>query len=735
MRTLAARTAALTGDLRRSARPLLLLAAAVPFLLLGGFAWFDYNAEFDRARTHVAETTDALAEHAQKVVETANLVLARVLDHIQGRDWASFGPSQDTHDFLVGLKQELPQIESVFLVTPDGVNVASSRSFPLPRISDSDRAYFIRAQEGDHGLFISAPFKGQIAGTYAFTITRPRLTNGRFDGLAGVTISPAYFETFYRVVLDHPLASAAALMRDDGALLIRVPETADRPIRLAPTTSVMQALAKGERTGLFVGRSSVDGHVRLAGYRRLDGVPLVVTYSIDRYLYLHDWYTHILAFGLLTALLSVMILLAGSVMLQKAAREHATLERLVEETTRRQQAEASLQQGQKMEALGRLTGGVAHDFNNLLTAIMGSLELLQKHVTEPRPRRLIDTARQAAQRGAQLTAQMLAFSRKQEVAVRAVDVNATIQGTTDLLNRAIGPAVQVRHRLAENAWHAMADPVQLEIALLNLAMNARDAMPRGGQLTIATECVTIGSGEPRGPALTPGDYLRVSAIDTGEGMSEEVRARALEPFFTTKGTGKGTGLGLSMVFGFASLMGGTVTLESTPGAGTTVSLYLPRAIDCAAPGADDAAITPDDAAPSMAAARILLVDDDETVRMTTRGMLEDMALEVVEAASGAAALALLATDRGFDLLVIDFAMPGMNGNQCATHIRALWPDAPLLFVTGYAEDDGLRHWLELGVPTLRKPFTLQELGAAITGSIGRAAPASARVIPFRAAGN
>jgi signal transduction histidine kinase/ActR/RegA family two-component response regulator len=734
MRTVAARTAALTSDLGRAARPLLLLAAAVPFLLLGGFAWFDYDTERDNARTHVAETTDALAEHAQKVVETANLVMARVLDHIQGRDWDAFGSTRETHDFLASLKQELPQLESVFLVAPDGMNVASSRAFPLPPLSDRDREYFIKAEEGDRGLYVSTPFKGQIAGTYAFTITRPRLVDGRFDGLVGVTISPAYFQTFYRVVLGHPLASAASLMRDDGALLVRVPEVAGRPIRLAPDTSIMQALAKGAQAGLFIGRSSVDQHDRLAGYRRLDGVPLLVTYSIDRTLYLHDWYIHIFVFGLLAAMLSAMIVLAGTVMLHKAAREHATLQRLVEETTRRQEAEASLQQGQKMEALGRLTGGVAHDFNNLLTAIMGSLELLQKHVTEPRPRRLIDTARQAAQRGAQLTAQMLAFSRKQEVAVRAVDVNATIRGTTDLLQRAIGPAVQVRHRLADDAWHAMADPVQLEIALLNLAMNARDAMPRGGELTIATERVTVAVSDSRGPVLAPGDYVRVSAIDTGEGMSEQVRARALEPFFTTKGTGKGTGLGLSMVFGFVSLMGGTVTLESTPGAGTTVSLYLRRAVSASgAQDAEAAGIAPQRAV-AMGAARILLVDDDETVRTTTRGMLEEMALQVVEAASGTEALAILATDRRFDLVVIDFAMPGMNGSQCAAQIRALWPEAPLLFVTGYVENDGLRPWVELGVPTLRKPFVQDELRAALTNAIGKAA-SSARVIPFRAAGS
>jgi signal transduction histidine kinase/ActR/RegA family two-component response regulator len=739
MRTVAASATALTSFAGRGARVLLLLAAGFPFVLLGGFAWFDYDAQRDRAREHVAETVDALAEHAQKVVETADLVLARLLDHLQGRDWASIGPPRETHDFLVSLKQELPQLESVFLVSPDGENVASSRAFPLPPISDSDRPYFIRAKAGDTGLYFSEPFKGQIAGTYAFTITRPRLKDGRFDGLVGVTISPSYFTAFYRAVLGLPRESAAALLRADGALLIRVPEIAGRPTCLTPAASTMDAVRQGGGAGLYVGPSSVDGHARLGGFRRLEGVPLLVVYSMDSALYLHDWYMHILVFGVLAAALTGAILLAGNAMLRQAALERAALQRLVAETARRQEAEASLQQGQKMEALGRLTGGVAHDFNNLLTAILGSLELLQKQVTEPRPRRLIETARLAAQRGAQLTAQMLAFSRKQEVAVRPVDVNAAIRATTDLLRRAIGPAVRVRHHLADDAWHAMADTVQLEIALLNLAVNARDAMPRGGDLTIATDRATIGADrESRGHGgLAPGDYLRVSVTDTGEGMSEEVRARALEPFFTTKGTGEGTGLGLSTVFGFASMMGGTVTIQSAPGAGTTVSLYLPRAAEGAKPQA--AAARPQTAyrhaEPARGgASRILLVDDDEAVRTTTRGMLEDLGVEVVEAAGGPEALALVATDRAFDLLVIDFAMPGVNGSECATRIRALWPEARLLFITGYVDNDGLRPWVDLGVPTLGKPFTQEQLGAALTDAI-RATPASARVIPFRAAGS
>jgi signal transduction histidine kinase/ActR/RegA family two-component response regulator len=737
MGTVAGPTRGLFTPFGRAARPLLILAGLLPVLLFAGFAWYDYDVERDRARDRVAGTTDALAEHAQKVVETVDLVLARVLDHVQDTDWATLASSPEVRAFLQSLKQELPQLESVFLVAPDGWNVASSRGFPLPRISDRDRAYFIAARDGQRGVYISAPFKGQIAGTYAFTMTRPRLDHGRFDGLIGVTLSPAYFAAFYQAVLQHPLDSAAALVRDDGALLVRAPEIAARPLALGPTNGLMRALASGAASGLFEGRSTVDGHVRLAGFKRLEGVPLVVSYSIDRSLFLQAWYVHIAFFGMLAAVLSAIILFTGNMMLVETARERAALQRLVAETTRRQEAEAALQQVQKMEALGRLTGGVAHDFNNLLTAILGSLELLQKQVLEARPRRLIATARQAAERGAQLTAQMLAFARKRDVAVRAIDVNATIRGTTDLMRRAIGPSVMVTEQLGDDLWPAMADPAQLEIALLNLAMNARDAMPRGGELTIATDRATIGQGnggEGNGlPGLAPGSYVRVSVSDTGEGMSEEVRARALEPFFTTKGPGKGTGLGLSMVFGFAALMGGTVTLESAPGAGTTIRLFLPRGVAVEADVSEPPGPAAADAPAPVRIGRVLLVDDDDSVRATTRGMLEDLGIAVVEAASGAAAIAIVGEGRRFDLVMIDFAMPGMNGTQCAAGLRALWAEARLLFVTGYAEGDGLRPWLDHGVPALMKPFTQQELAAALSDAMRRT-QSSARVIPFRASG-
>ncbi len=311
----------------------------------------------------------------------------------------------------------------------------------------------------------------------------------------------------------------------------------------------------------------------------------MVAYTVvDRSAYLRSWYIHVLLFGLSTLLLTVALLFAGRVMLHRAAQEQDALRRLIEETERRQQAEAALLQAQKLEALGRPTGGVAHDFNNLLAAVLGSLELLEKHVTGDRPKRFLATARQAAERGARLTAQMLAFARRKEVTVRPVDVASTVHGMHDLLLRAIGPEVRITYDVPHSLGFAMADAGQLEIALLNLAVNARDAMPMGGELRFSAREVMIDAAVDRVNDLVSGSYVRISIRDSGEGMTEAVRARIFEPFFTTKGPGKGTGLGLPMVFGFASLVGGTVTVESQVGAGTTITLYLPstRAIRGAA---------------------------------------------------------------------------------------------------------------------------------------------------------
>src|SRR5882672_1698960 len=330
--------------------------------------------------------------------------------------------------------------------------------------------------------------------------------------------------------------------------------------------------------------------------------------------------------------------------------------------TERRAVDEQLRQSQKMEAVGQLTNGVAHDFNNLLATIIPNLELAQFHIKEERIGNYLEEAIRAAERGAQLTNQLLAFSRPQELTTAPVDVNQVVSETCEMLPRTIGPTIAIETVLDADAWWAMTEPAQLELAILNLAINARDAMSAGGKLTIGTNNTAHGY-RSRLPDLDPGDYLMISVADTGTGMSEEVRSRAFEPFFTTKEPGKGTGLGLSMVYGFARQSGGTVTIDSEIGRGTTFRIYLPRA-QHRLEGTEEAADQRRwNAGPP---SRILMVDDDSAVRAVTGTVLRTFGHEVIELASGEAALDLLDQDRRFDLLITDLAMPTMHGREFAT---------------------------------------------------------------------
>ena len=700
------------------ARPLRLACIMLPALLFGGLTWGDYWIELARTRNDVATATNAVAEHARTVVETVDLVISRVLDHIDQQDWPTLATSLEAHEFLDRLHHELPQVEAVYLIDPDGMLAASSRAYPMPRYDVHAAEYFakVKAQDSDAAV-ISGPMIGSRSGTTGFMISRRRTWDGRFDGVVGVTVSRQYFEDFYRAILDHPTASSAGLIRLDGTVLVRFPNSPRHVDVLPPTKPMMQAVRGGAGSSLLDGRSTQDGRERIGGFKKLTGLPLLAGYGIDRSVFLTTWAVHAGVMALCAILLSALLLVAESLARRNTEIERASLRQLVEETERRRQIEARAQQGQKMEALGRLTGGVAHDFNNLLAVILGSLELVLRRETEPRKVRLLTAATEAARRGAKLTTQMLAFSRKHDVAVRAVDINGVIRGMDELLLRTLGPGIRLHHDLAAELWPALTDAGQLELALLNLAVNARDAMPDGGQLSFHTAVAPDAHREI--PGLAAGDYVCIQVADTGGGMTEDVQARALEPFFTTKGPGGGTGLGLSMVAGFLNDIGGTLTIDSVAGSGTTIRLFL-RKSD----------LPPDVAAPEPAMPvssrqhRILLVDDDESVRASVSAMLIDLGHDVIEASGGSEALEILMRDRQFDLLILDFAMPGMNGAQLAGEITRLWAGAPILFVTGYVENDGLRPWSDRGYRTLRKPFGSHELAIAIERAAHQAEPAA-----------
>ncbi len=378
-------------------------------------------------------------------------------------------------------------------------------------------------------------------------------------------------------------------------------------------------------------------------------------------------------------------------------------------------AQQALFQAQKMESIGQLTGGVAHDFNNLLMAILGSLEMVQKRVAgqlDAKTLGLLDNAIQGAQRGASLTRRMLAFARRQELKTEPLALPALVRGMTGLLERSIGPGMGIANRFPPDLPLVLTDANQLEAALMNLVVNARDAMPDGGQITIAAREEALGPDNAL--ALPPGPYACLSVTDTGMGMDETTLAHAVEPFFTTKGVGKGTGLGLPMVHGLAEQSGGRLRIDSRPGEGTTAEMWLPAAIGQG--GAPERALdraAKVEAHPSRL--KILAVDDDALVLMNTSAMLEDLGHVVLEAHSGAQALQILKREPSIDLLVTDQAMPGMTGLQLAEIAQGLRPEMAVILATGYAE---LPPGADPALGRLAKPFTQAELAEAVTQAVG-----------------
>jgi len=386
----------------------------------------------------------------------------------------------------------------------------------------------------------------------------------------------------------------------------------------------------------------------------------------------------------------------------------------------RERVESTLRQLQRLEAVGQLTSGVAHDFNNLLTVVLGNISFLEKGLAkagiDANLSQRLTYMRAAAERGAGLTDQLLSFSRRQRLEPKVIDLNETVAGMRDLLQSTIGGGIRIQTQLTMDLWPALVDLTQLELAVLNLSINARDAMEMGGTLSVGTANVELAM--PFYPEEPPaGDYVAVRVSDTGAGMSKDVRSKAFEPFFTTKEIGKGSGLGLSQVLGFAKQSGGGVRVQSEAGQGTSIEIFLPRA-DVRAAKIDPAPPRPTSTA--KVSARLILVDDGNAVREVTAATLRELGYTVLEAASGGAALELLERSANIDLMLIDFAMPGMSGAEVARRVETTRPALPILFVTGYADRAALEGVSEAQI--IGKPFVDTELHEKVRTALARRAP-------------
>jgi signal transduction histidine kinase len=396
---------------------------------------------------------------------------------------------------------------------------------------------------------------------------------------------------------------------------------------------------------------------------------------------------------------------------ERTAELAAANRQLLAQIEERERVESTLRQMQRLEAVGQLTSGVAHDFNNLLTVVLGNISFLEKGFAaegiDGKLAQRLGHMRMAAERGAKLTDQLLSFSRRQRLEPKSINVNDTLTGMSDLLRSTMGGSIQIDAELTEDLQPALVDPTQLELAVLNLAINARDAMDGAGTLKISTHNVMLGQPQrPEEPAA--GTYVVVCVADTGSGMTDEVRAKAFEPFFTTKGVGKGSGLGLSQALGFAKQSGGGMYIDTRLGEGTAIRIFLPCATHAAQPQTAAYAIEPARPTPDTT---ILLVDDDAAVREVTAGLLRDMGYSVIEAGSGGAALDLLDRQSRISLALVDFAMPGMNGAELARQVKKRRPSLPLLFVTGYADRAALAGVSEDRI--VGKPFVDAELATKV----------------------
>jgi two-component system, NtrC family, sensor kinase len=559
-------------------RGLLAASLAVPLLLLAIAAWQNYRLVQRQAEERVAIEAGELDEHDLTAFKTYPLALAWIDERIRGQDWDRIEHDQELHQLLSNL-ETLPQIDAVWVVDAAGRVRASGRFYPAPTAPDgSVEKSFVAQKQSDNGILIGREDIDQLTHNHEFNVSRRRSTaDGSFDGVIIVSAKARYFSDFYSTIADER-AFEVFLVRTDGSILASYP-VQPKPAS-GPDSAFLKTIASGSESGMFRAKSVTDGIERVYAFRSISGYPADVVFGVPTSNVIPSWRANLINYLLFAvpaslALFGMTFLAARQIQRQKIAswRWHTTARRLRREMDRRARVEAELLQAQKIEALGQMTGGIAHDFNNLLAVLQGCLEMLSGRQSDDRLQARVALALQTVERGEKLTAQLLAFARRQPPAVARVDINVQLRGMTELLARTVGSGITIETDLAPDPWPVDVDPTQLELAVINLAINARDAMPGGGRLRIRTAKSALSRSVAGGEG---GEFVVLEISDTGTGMPPEVAARAFEPFFTTKKPGKGTGLGLSMIYGFARQANGTATIRSELGHGTTVTLRLRR---------------------------------------------------------------------------------------------------------------------------------------------------------------
>lgn len=684
-------------------RLLAILSIAVPlfiYLVFGAVGYIDAKEE---AQLRVNRSLRVAHEHASKVMASSEALQDLVAVLVSGKDPLELRNNEAAlHAAMLARIKDQPQIQSIWIIDAAGKPIASSRFLPAPGINMSDRDYFQFHQARQPGRYLSQPLVTKTTQERILDLSVAfHDSRGNFGGVINLSLLTSYFQDFYSdLVADEP-GLAVNLFREDGAIYTRWPSIGNAPTRLADSSPVMERLRKGETFGQMRGISSVDGQDRLIAYRKVQAYPLYVGTGMNLTRLRNDLLRQLGALFALGVLPVAALFFTARMALTNARTSLQAMESLHKEIGTRRRAEEALLQAQKLEALGRLTGGVAHDFNNALMVISNNLHLLKRAAPDGGGKQIESIAR-AVKSATNLTRQLLAFSRRQPLMAEHVSLQDKLPPVKDLITPVLGSQVQLDVQVDPCTAPVVLDVAELELALLNLSINARDAMPKGGTLVIHARNATeseAGQGMP--------EMVVIEVSDTGSGIAPELLDKVFEPFFTTKAVGEGTGLGLSQVYGMCQRAGGRVQIASTLGSGTCISLFLPHtamqaAVIDAAPGSS---LPPLDKT-------LLVVEDNDEVAASLVPILESLGCRVTRVDRAAKGRLLLEQGERPDLVLSDVVMPGeMDGVALAKHIRQTWPEQRLLLMTGYAEQ--LDHINHLGFDVLPKPCTPQMLHAAI----------------------
>jgi signal transduction histidine kinase/CheY-like chemotaxis protein len=707
------------SGITRLLRVLLVGVVALPVTLYATACWLNYVAAFHDARLRVVNATDAIDQHAQRVLETAELILGQVSERTDGMDWAQIAQSAPLHRLLVDLGTR-PRIAAIGLIGPDGTVVASSRAGPAGQARLNQRSWLAVERPGAGPLLISSVAASDFTGKPEFIVAR-YAANAPHSGLADLVFVSLEFDNFvdYSQSIIDSGDYLFDMARSDGAVLVRFPGENLVGRVLSPQSQFRQNIAKDPEHGEYETASELDGTRRLFAYRKVPDYPVYVSVGLARSAVIGGWLrlmgSHLI-FGIPAMLALVTLSYFALRRSEEADRATAAVHAEIE---RRKAAEDTLRHAQRMEAIGQMTGGVAHDFNNLLTAVTGNLDMILRSAKDDsRVKRLAEAALRATSRGERLTHQLLMFSRREVLRPETLNLNRLLMEFEPLMRRALGETVEVQLNLDPGLDPSRVDQVQFEAAVLNLVVNARDALSDGGAIVVETRNIVLDEAyAAENPEVTPGPYVMAAVSDSGAGIARSDLPHVFEPFFTTKDVGKGSGLGLSQVYGFAKESGGHVKIYSEVGVGTTVKLYLPRSTERATE-------TPRRGVVPLRTATggetVLVVEDDEAVLSMAIESLEDLGYRVLVAHNGPDALEIVKSLENIDILFSDIVMPGgINGAELAAEARRLRPAIKVLLTSGYTGTALTReHGLPANLPVLGKPYRRDELAAQLRVIIG-----------------